>query len=70
MKNKSEANTIKRFVKQAQKMDGHSIRFLRTDNGTEFVNKNLTASLEQMGIQHQRIVSYTPEQSDYAEKKM
>nr|GEY31620.1 putative ribonuclease H-like domain-containing protein [Tanacetum cinerariifolium] len=40
-----------------------------TDNGTEFVNKALTAYYERVGIFHQKIVPRTPQQNGVAERQ-
>ncbi|GJT70022.1 retrovirus-related pol polyprotein from transposon TNT 1-94 [Tanacetum coccineum] len=43
-------------------------RYIRTDNGTEFVNKDLTAYYEGVGIFHQKTVPRTPQQNDIVER--
>ncbi|GJT11081.1 retrovirus-related pol polyprotein from transposon TNT 1-94 [Tanacetum coccineum] len=40
-----------------------SVRFVRTDNGTEFVNKDLTDYYESVGITHEKTVPRTPQQN-------
>ncbi|GKB08759.1 integrase, catalytic region, zinc finger, CCHC-type containing protein, partial [Tanacetum coccineum] len=40
------------------------LRNIRTDNGTEFVNKDLTDDYERVGIFHQNTVLRTPQQND------
>lgn len=50
--------------------NGHQIKVLRTDNGTEFVNREVKHFLEENGIEHQRTVPYTPEQNGCAEREM
>ncbi|GJU56071.1 retrovirus-related pol polyprotein from transposon TNT 1-94 [Tanacetum coccineum] len=42
---------------------------LRTDNGTEFVNKDLTEYYERVGIFHQKTVPRTPQQNDVVERR-
>nr|GEX98583.1 retrovirus-related Pol polyprotein from transposon TNT 1-94 [Tanacetum cinerariifolium] len=42
---------------------------VRTDNGTEFLNKTLHAYFAQEGIEHQTPVSRTPEQNDVVERQ-
>lgn len=71
MKQKSEiAGHIKNFVRQAQNVHGHNICMIRSVNGTEFVNVELEAFFDEMGIHHQRTVAYTPEQNGSAEREM
>ncbi|GJR41824.1 retrovirus-related pol polyprotein from transposon TNT 1-94 [Tanacetum coccineum] len=41
-----------------------TIRFIRTDNGTEFVNQVLSAFNEKVGIFHQKSVLRTPQQNE------
>ncbi|GJY78790.1 retrovirus-related pol polyprotein from transposon TNT 1-94 [Tanacetum coccineum] len=40
-----------------------TIRYIRIDNGTEFVNKDLTEYYERVGILHQKTVPRTPRQN-------
>lgn len=42
---------------------------LRTDNGTEFVNKELSHALVHHGITHQKSCVYTPQQNGIVERK-
>ncbi|GJS74351.1 retrovirus-related pol polyprotein from transposon TNT 1-94 [Tanacetum coccineum] len=43
--------------------------FMRTDNGTEFVNKDLTDYYESIGITHEKTVSRTPQQNGVVERR-
>lgn len=71
MRQKSEvAGHIKNFVRQTQKVHGHGIGIVRSDNGTEYVNDELRAFFDELGIHHQRTVAYTPEQNGGAEREM
>lgn len=47
---------------------GHSIKFIRCDNGTEFIGKDWTPLLTQLGIQRQRTSPYTPHQNGIVER--
>ncbi|GJR44668.1 retrovirus-related pol polyprotein from transposon TNT 1-94 [Tanacetum coccineum] len=49
-----------KFLKQIQVGLNKTVRNIRTDNGTEFVNKDLTDYYERVGIFHQKIVPRTP----------
>ena len=70
LKQKSEVpNYIKIFISMAERQTGCKIKVLRTDNGLEFVNKNVTEFLEERGILHQRSVVYTPQQNGRAERE-
>ncbi|GJY78609.1 retrovirus-related pol polyprotein from transposon TNT 1-94, partial [Tanacetum coccineum] len=44
-------------------------RYIRTDNGTEFVNKDLTAYYERVGISHQKTIPRTPQQNGVVERR-
>nr|GFB08101.1 ribonuclease H-like domain-containing protein [Tanacetum cinerariifolium] len=44
-------------------------RHVRTDNGTEFVNKDLTAYYESIGINHEKTVLRTPQQNGVVEQQ-
>ncbi|GJT68164.1 retrovirus-related pol polyprotein from transposon TNT 1-94 [Tanacetum coccineum] len=55
------------LLKQLQVGLNKTVRFVRTDNGTEFVNKNLTDFYESVGITHEKTVPRTPQQNGVAE---
>ncbi|GJV89838.1 retrovirus-related pol polyprotein from transposon TNT 1-94 [Tanacetum coccineum] len=44
-------------------------QFVRTDNGTEFINKNLTDYYESVGITHEKTVLRTPQQNGIVERR-
>jgi hypothetical protein len=52
-----------------EKYFGHQIQRLRTDNGGEYVNNNVTSYCIIEGIQMQHIVPYTPQQNGVAQRK-
>ncbi|GJV41111.1 putative ribonuclease H-like domain-containing protein [Tanacetum coccineum] len=54
------------LLKQLQVGLNKTVRFVRTDNGTEFVNKDLTDYYESIGITHEKIVPRTPQQNSVA----
>ncbi|GJT89138.1 retrovirus-related pol polyprotein from transposon TNT 1-94 [Tanacetum coccineum] len=58
-----------KFLKQIQVGLNKTIRYIRTDNGTKFVNKDLIAYYESVGIFHQKIVPRTPQQKDVVERR-
>ncbi|GJW83860.1 retrovirus-related pol polyprotein from transposon TNT 1-94 [Tanacetum coccineum] len=49
------------LLKQLQVGLNKTVRFVRTDNGTEFVNKDLTDYYESVGITHEKTVLRTPQ---------
>ncbi|GJW32554.1 retrovirus-related pol polyprotein from transposon TNT 1-94 [Tanacetum coccineum] len=52
-----------KFLKQIQVGLNKTVRYIRTDNGTKFVNKDLTEYYERVGIFHQNTVLRTPQQN-------
>nr|GEX99589.1 copia protein [Tanacetum cinerariifolium] len=46
-----------------------TVRYVRTDNGTEFVNHTLTEYYERIGIFHQKTVPRTPQQNGVVERR-
>ncbi|GJT18542.1 putative ribonuclease H-like domain-containing protein [Tanacetum coccineum] len=58
-----------KFLKQIQVGLNKTIRNIRTDNGTKFVNKDLTDYYECVGIFHQKTVLRTPQQNDVVERR-
>ncbi|GJZ75883.1 retrovirus-related pol polyprotein from transposon TNT 1-94 [Tanacetum coccineum] len=60
---------IIKFLKQIQVGLNKTIRYIRTDNGTKFVNKDLIAYYESVGIFHQKIVLRTLHQNDVVERR-
>ena len=53
-----------------ENQSGNNIKILKTDNGKEYVNKNLEHFCEECGIQMQHSVPYTPQQNGVAEHKI
>ncbi|GJV17354.1 retrovirus-related pol polyprotein from transposon TNT 1-94 [Tanacetum coccineum] len=58
-----------KFLKQIQVGLNKTVRYIRTDNGTEFVYKYLTAYYESIGIFHQKTVLRTPQQNGVVERR-
>ncbi|GJU44857.1 retrovirus-related pol polyprotein from transposon TNT 1-94 [Tanacetum coccineum] len=57
-----------KFLKQIQVGLNKTVRNIHIDNGTKFVNKDLTDYYELVGIFHQKTVSRTPQQNDVVER--
>ncbi|GJW62059.1 retrovirus-related pol polyprotein from transposon TNT 1-94 [Tanacetum coccineum] len=51
------------FLKQIQVGLNKTVRYIRTDNGTEFVNQVMSKYYEDVGIFHQKSVPRTPQQN-------
>ncbi|GJV60100.1 retrovirus-related pol polyprotein from transposon TNT 1-94 [Tanacetum coccineum] len=58
-----------KFLKQIQVGLNKIVRYIRTDNGTEFVNQVLTEFYESVGIFHQKSVARTPQQNGVVERR-
>ncbi|GKA13650.1 retrovirus-related pol polyprotein from transposon TNT 1-94 [Tanacetum coccineum] len=58
-----------KFLKQIRVGLNKTIRYICTDNDTEFVNKDLTAYYERVGIFHQNTVPRTPQQNGVVERQ-
>nr|GFB01554.1 hypothetical protein [Tanacetum cinerariifolium] len=70
LRSKDEApEEIKNFIKNTHVSHNATVRFVRTDNGTEFVNKTLTDYFQSLGITHQTSVPRTPQQNGVVERR-
>ncbi|GKA56241.1 retrovirus-related pol polyprotein from transposon TNT 1-94, partial [Tanacetum coccineum] len=57
------------LLKQLQVGLNKTVWFVRTDNGTEFVNKNLTDYYESVGNTYEKTVPRTPQQNGVVERR-
>ncbi|GJY50289.1 copia protein [Tanacetum coccineum] len=57
------------FLKQIQVGLNKTVRYIRTDNGTEFVNQILTKYYESVSIFHQKKVLRSPQQNGVVERQ-
>ncbi|GKA97971.1 retrovirus-related pol polyprotein from transposon TNT 1-94 [Tanacetum coccineum] len=70
VRSKDETPTVViKFLKQIQVGLNKTVRFIRSDNGTEFVNKTLYDYYESVGIFHQKTVPRTPQQNGVVERR-
>ncbi|GJS57811.1 retrovirus-related pol polyprotein from transposon TNT 1-94 [Tanacetum coccineum] len=60
---------VTNFLKQIQVGLNKIVRFIRTDNGTEFVNQVMSEYYEGVGIFHQKSVPRTPQQNGVVERR-
>nr|GEZ00323.1 Gag-Pol polyprotein [Tanacetum cinerariifolium] len=60
---------IKKFILTTQRALNATVRYVRTDNGTEFVNKTLIEFFESVGITHNTSVTQSPQQNDIVERR-
>uniref|UniRef100_A0AAV1TS81 Polyprotein n=1 Tax=Peronospora matthiolae TaxID=2874970 RepID=A0AAV1TS81_9STRA len=69
LKKKSEvAIKLREFMTFYENQRGERMKCLRSDNGTEFVNQEMTKICMLNGIVHQRTVPYSPQQNGVAER--
>lgn len=57
------------FLQYVKTQFGKSVKVLRSDNGTEFVNSVCDAMFKDLGIIHQRSCPYTPQQNGVVKRK-
>ncbi|GJU06264.1 retrovirus-related pol polyprotein from transposon TNT 1-94 [Tanacetum coccineum] len=60
---------VNQLLKLLQVGLNKTVRFVWTDNGTEFVNKDLTDYFESVGITHEKTVLRTPQQNGVVERQ-
>nr|GEX85886.1 hypothetical protein [Tanacetum cinerariifolium] len=70
LRSKDEApNFIIKFLKMIQVRLKVSVRRIRTNNGTEFVNQTLRKYYEEVGISHETSVARSPQYNDVVERR-
>lgn len=70
IKQKSEVTLkLKSFTEMVCNQTEYSVKAFRSDQGTEFVNSELSAYLNNKGIKHETTVAYTPEQNGCVERE-
>lgn len=63
-------NHVKGIISQAEIETGSKVLRVVTDNGSEFMNKNLREFLEDRGICHKTSAPYTPQQNGLIEREV
>ncbi|UYV80773.1 K02A2.6-like [Cordylochernes scorpioides] len=64
----SAAEVLKKFFVKRENELNSKLKRLRTDNGTEFINKNLETFIESKGIKHELTTPYTPRSNGRVER--
>jgi transposase InsO family protein len=59
---------FKEFTLRAETERGEKLKCIRTDNGTDFCNKQMNEFLVKRGIKHKRTVTFCPEQNGRIER--
>jgi hypothetical protein len=60
---------VKNYVEKMKTQLGKTVKVLRSDKGTEYLNEELKNYLLSQGIHHQTTVGYCPEQNSKAERR-
>lgn len=69
LKDKTETfKSFKTWKTQIENQTGKTIKYLRTDNGLEFCNKDFNDLCKECGITRHKTVPYTPQQNGVAER--
>ncbi|GBN57636.1 Retrovirus-related Pol polyprotein from transposon TNT 1-94 [Araneus ventricosus] len=69
LREKSEVfRVFKNHVSRAERFIGRKVKYIRTDNGSEFTNDNFKTFCADNGIKHEFTNIYTPEQNGVAER--
>lgn len=58
---------LKEFLELTQMTTGNRVNVIRSDNGTEYTNKNMQEYMKNRGIVHERSSVYTPERNGRSE---
>lgn len=62
-------SVLKQYILMIKTQFGSIMKQIRTDNGTEFVNKNVTGLFAEFGIIHQKSCVYSPQQNGIVERR-
>ncbi|GBO06534.1 Retrovirus-related Pol polyprotein from transposon TNT 1-94 [Araneus ventricosus] len=69
LKSKTEIlSTFEKFKAKYENLRDKRIKCLRTNNGLEFLNKEMTACLNKFGIMHEKTIPYIAESNGKAER--
>ncbi|KAF8061284.1 Retrovirus-related Pol polyprotein from transposon TNT 1-94 [Scenedesmus sp. PABB004] len=69
LKSKADvAPAVKEVLSYMEKQTDAHVKAVRTDNGSEYVNADLSGFFKDKGIAHQKTMPYTPEQNGTAER--
>ncbi|XP_015162805.1 uncharacterized protein [Solanum tuberosum] len=60
---------LRNFFTMIQNVFSATVKILRTDNGCEFFNSQMTELLQSLGVLHQSSCVYTPQQNGVVERK-
>lgn len=70
LRNKSETfHVFKKFKVMVELPSGYNVKRLRTDRGGEFISTDFIQFCENLGIERQLTVAYSPQQNGIADRK-
>ncbi|KAI5317616.1 hypothetical protein L3X38_037323 [Prunus dulcis] len=70
LQHKSQAfNIFKRFINMVELQSGYQIKKLRSDRGGEYTSLEFSKFCEEMGLERQLTIAYSPQQNGVAERK-
>ncbi|CAB0019909.1 unnamed protein product [Nesidiocoris tenuis] len=70
LKQKSEVlEVFKQYKREAERSTGAKLKYLQSDNGTEYINKEFDNYLKEKGIQRRLSTVHTPQQNGLAERR-
>jgi transposase InsO family protein len=61
-------DAVRAILLYLENQTGHTVKVVRTDRGTEFVNSDLREFFQSKGIRHETSAPYTPQQNGRAER--
>jgi len=61
---------IQEFINFMETQTGNTVKSFRSDNGTEFLNQDLSSYFKTKGIRHETTAPYCPESNGRAEREM
>lgn len=71
MKNKSDVlEFFRKYNTIVKNKYSHNVKILHTDNGGEYLNKDLKEYMDKQGIVHELTSPYTSEQNGRAEREL
>lgn len=70
LKNKSDTiKSLTAHIAWVFKVTGNKVKYVRSDNGSEFVDKRVTELFANNNIEHEKTVPYNPQQNGFIERE-
>lgn len=69
-KDKSQVfHLLRSYLAMVRTQFEKGVKFIRTDNGTKFLNSNFQVLFNELGIVHSKTCTYTPQQNGVVERR-